>query len=78
MQSENSEEVDTGTALLRTWREAAWQSVRECTQGKVSVSRCIYASDLEVRRRGGGGWGSYWEFYSMAKEKKTFESLYKM
>ncbi len=51
MQSEISEEVDMGKALLRTRREAALQSLSECTQKKVSAFRCINLSDLEVRGR---------------------------
>lgn len=69
MQSEISEEVDMGTALLRTWSFAIWERVHS---EKVSVFRCINVSDLEVRGReemgGGGSTGNF----ILWQKKKTF------
>ncbi len=69
MQSEISEEADKGKAFLRTRREAALQSVSECTQKKDQCISLHQSKCLEVRGREEiteeGRF--YVDFYSMEK-----------
>lgn len=75
MQSEISEEVDMGTALLRTWSFAICERVHS---EKVSVFHCINVSDLEVRgREEMGGGASTGNFILWQKNKNILKAFTK-
>lgn len=68
MQSKVSEEVDMGTALLRTWKSEASKPARRVLSEKVKVFRCINVSDLEKRVNGRAGAPGLWvEFHSVGE-----------
>lgn len=69
MQSKVSEEVDMGTALLRTWKSEALKPARRVLSEKVKVFRCINVSDLEKRVNGRVGERVYgWNFIQWVME----------